>query len=142
MEGKAFKEDLRIINLQGCDLVLGNDWMKKNNPTKFDHEKKCVTIGRKGNETILHAIPGEGSLSMISGSAMGRLIRKGQTLMTHLFMLGVESYNEQEHVDATIQEVLDKYQSVFAEPKSLPPVRQLDHAINLKPGASPVSLRP
>ncbi|KAH0764728.1 hypothetical protein KY285_000599 [Solanum tuberosum] len=137
MEGKAFKEDLRIINLRGCDLVLGNDWIKKNNPIKFDHEKKFVTIGRKGNKTILHVIPGEGSLSMISGSAMGRLIKKGQTLMAHLFMLGVESYNEQEQVDATIQEVLDKYQFVFAEPKSLPPVKQLDHAINLKPRASP-----
>lgn len=42
MEGKAFKEDLRIIKLGVCDLVLGNDWMKKNNPTKFDHEKRCV----------------------------------------------------------------------------------------------------
>lgn len=38
--------------------------------------------------------------------------------------------------------MLDKYQAVFAEPKTLPQVRRLDHAINMNPGASPVSLRP
>ncbi|KAH0720050.1 hypothetical protein KY290_004964 [Solanum tuberosum] len=44
MEGKSFREDLRIIKLGGCDIVLGNDWMKKYNPTKFDHKKRSVTI--------------------------------------------------------------------------------------------------
>lgn len=73
-------------------IVLGNDWMKKYNPTKFDHEKKCVTIGRKGNKTVLHAIPEAGSLSFINGSSMGKLLRKGQTLMAHLFMVSVTGY--------------------------------------------------
>jgi len=90
MGGKSFKENLRIIKLGGCDLVLGNDWMKKNNPTKFDHEKRCVTIGRKSNKTVLHAIRVEGSLSMISGNVMSKLIKKGQTLIAHLFILGGE----------------------------------------------------
>nr|XP_018624029.1 uncharacterized mitochondrial protein AtMg00860-like [Nicotiana tomentosiformis] len=36
MQGRSFKEDLLIIPLGGCDIVLGNDWMKKHNPTKFD----------------------------------------------------------------------------------------------------------
>ncbi|KAM3283214.1 hypothetical protein P3S67_026859 [Capsicum chacoense] len=98
IEGKPFKEDLRIIDLGGCDLVLGNDWMNKYNPTKFDHEKRCVTIGRKNNKTALHAIPMEGSLSMISGSTMGTLIKKGQTLIAHLFMLGCETTREQENL--------------------------------------------
>lgn len=68
--------------------MLGNDWNKRNNPTKFDHEKKCVTIGRNGNKTILHVFIGENSLSMIIGSVMGWLIKKDQNLMANLFMLG------------------------------------------------------
>ncbi|KAH0707377.1 hypothetical protein KY290_011930 [Solanum tuberosum] len=114
--GKLFKENLRIIKLEGCDLVLGNDWMKKNNPTKFDYEKK---------------------LEYDSGNAMSKLIKKGQTLITHLFILGGEPKLEHERVDDAIHEVIDKYQVVFVEPKALPLVGQLDHAINLKPGASP-----
>ena len=50
MQDIIFIEDLLIIFLGGCALVLGNDWMKKHNPTKFDHEWKCVTIGRKANK--------------------------------------------------------------------------------------------
>lgn len=50
MQGRSFLEDLLIIQLGGCDLMLRNNWMKKHNTTKFDHEKWCVTIGRKGNE--------------------------------------------------------------------------------------------
>ncbi|PHU03146.1 hypothetical protein BC332_28397 [Capsicum chinense] len=41
-----------------------------------------------------------------------------------------------------VQEVEDQYTEVFVEPKSLPPVRSLDHAIPLKPVAVLVSLRP
>lgn len=97
--GKSFKEDLRIIKLRGCDLVLRNDWMNKNILTKFDHEKMCVTIGRKSNKIVLHAIPVEGSLSMISVNAMRKVIKKGKTLITHLFILGGEPELEQERVD-------------------------------------------
>lgn len=41
-----------------------------------------------------------------------------------------------------VQEVEDQYTEVFVEPKFLPPVRSLDHAIPLKPVAVLVSLRP
>lgn len=65
-----------MINLGGCGIVLRNDWMKKYNPTKFDHEKRCVTIGRQSSKLVLHAILEEGSLHMINSGTMGRLIRK------------------------------------------------------------------
>lgn len=45
-------------------------------------------------------------------------------------------------VDKIIQDVLDMYPRVFEEPKSLPPVRALDHGIPLKLAVIPVSLRP
>lgn len=44
--------------------------MKKYNPTKFDHGKKCVTIGKKGNKLILKGITEEGRLNMIHSGAM------------------------------------------------------------------------
>lgn len=52
MQGSAFQGDLLIIPIGGYDLVLGNDWMKKHNPTKFDHKRNCVTIGRKSNKLV------------------------------------------------------------------------------------------
>ncbi|XP_075101843.1 uncharacterized protein LOC142177270 [Nicotiana tabacum] len=117
MHGRSFQEDLLIIPLGGCDLVLGNNWMKKHNPIKFDHEKKCVTIGRKNNKLVLHGITEEGRLNMMTSRSMCK-----------------------EHTDEAIQEVLSQYADVFAETKSLPPVRALDHAIHLKPGSYHLNL--
>ncbi|XP_070013614.1 uncharacterized protein [Nicotiana sylvestris] len=63
MQGRPFQEDLLIIPLKGCDMVIGNDWKKKHNPTNFDHEKMCVTIGKKEPKslpsvrTLDHTIP-------------------------------------------------------------------------------------
>lgn len=141
MGGKSFVEDLRIINLGGRDLLLGNDWMKKYNPTKFDHETNTVTIGRKYNKTVLHSITKEGRLNMISSSSMVRLLKKGHTLMVHLFMVSLSQSHEDEIV-APIQKVLSDYQEIFVEPKALPLARLLDHQIPLKPGETPVNLRP
>lgn len=135
-------EDLRILKLGGCDIILGNDWMKKYNPTKFDHEKQCVTIGRKGNKVVLKAIPDKGQISMITGSTMSKLFSKGQTIMAHLFLIQATGTEVIEEVNSSHQGVLSQYTDVFAEPKSLPPARSLDDTIPLKPGTSPASLRP
>lgn len=140
MQARTFQEDLLIIPPGGCDLVLGNDWMKKHNPTKFDHEMNCVTIGRKRSKMVLKGICEEGKLSMINGSAMGKLLKMGNALFAHLFMMNNAADQDQE--PKVILQVLDQFIDVFSEPKSLPPIRSLDHKINLKPGSSPVSLRP
>lgn len=49
-------ENLLMILLIGCDMVLGNDWKKKHNLTMFDHERKCVSIRRKPNKLVLTAL--------------------------------------------------------------------------------------
>lgn len=45
-------------------------------------------------------------------------------------------------VPVQIQEVLEKYIDVFSEPKTFPPTRAYDHAINLIPRVVPVNSRP
>lgn len=112
MEGRSFKEDLRVIKLGGSDIVLGNDWMKKFNPTKFDHEKHCVTIRKKGNKMVLHAIP-ERQPDMITSSIMGKILKKGQTLLTHLLMLKGDSEFDKVEVAEAIQQFLSRYEMLF-----------------------------
>lgn len=142
MRDKSFIEDLKIIKLGGSDIVLANDRMKKFNLTTFDHENHRVTVGKKADKVILHALPEEGQLNMITNTAMGKILRKGQTLLAHLFFMAGTTEVEQTEVDGAIQKILVRYDMLFAEPKSLPPERKLDHAIPLKPNALPVSLWP
>lgn len=142
IQGKTFKEDLGIINLGGCDIVLGNDWMKKYNPVKFDHEKNIVTIGRKGNKVVFKGHSTEGRLNLLSSSSMGKLIKKGHSIMAHLFMVTATTSTAYQPIEYALQELLHKYDDIFAEPTTLPPERAFDHTIPLKSGAALVSLRP
>jgi hypothetical protein len=47
-----------------------------------------------------------------------------------------------EEFPLAVQQVLNKFASVFEEPQGLPPVRSFDHTIPLIPGAMPVNVRP
>ncbi|XP_070013181.1 uncharacterized protein [Nicotiana sylvestris] len=141
MQGRPFQEDLLIIPLGGYDMVMGNDWMKKHNPTKFDHEKMCYHW-KERNKLVLQGVSEKGKLNMISTGTMGNMLNKDQALIAHLFMMSSLVAEDQEPIEQAIQEVLHLYPDVFVEPKSLPPVRTLDHTISLKPRAMPVSLRP
>lgn len=117
-------------------------WMKRYNPTKFNHENNSVAIRRKNNKIVLQGISKKGNLSMISESSMGKVLRKGQAIISHLFMVQARVYNDQTEVNEQIQKVFLQYKDVFEEPKSLPPAMSLNHTIPLKTGAEPVSLRP
>jgi len=44
--------------------------------------------------------------------------------------------------DALLEELLHSFEGVFAEPAGLPPQRAWDHAIILKPGSAPLTVRP
>ena len=81
--------------------------MNKYNPTKFDHEKNSVTIGKKNNKLVLHGIQEGGSLNMISGSSMARVLKKGQALIAHLFIVQVDTSSVQEVESEKVQSVLE-----------------------------------
>jgi hypothetical protein len=40
-----------------------------------------------------------------------------------------------------IQQILKDYTNVFKEPTTLPPLRDIDHHINLKEGTKPINVR-
>ena len=57
--------------------------------------------------------------------------------------LQVESKNDQvKDIPEQVSSVLQQYSQVFVTPKGLPPERELDHQIILKPGVKPFKLKP
>lgn len=53
-----------------------------------------------------------------------------------------QTSDQEEPLPPQLQALLDEYTDVFQEPTTLPPHRELDHAIHLQPGASPPNVRP
>ncbi|KAH0711836.1 hypothetical protein KY289_007795 [Solanum tuberosum] len=87
-------------------------------------------------ETGYQGISEEGKLSMINSGAMRKFLKKGNALFAHLFMMNSAKDQDQES-EVIVLHVLEQFIDVFSEPKSLLPIRSLDHRISLKPGSSP-----
>ena len=57
-------------------------------------------------------------------------------------MIDNSATHSQPEVQIEIQQFVGEFDSIFAEPTSLPPHKQLDHKIHLLPGLALVNVRP
>ena len=66
--------DLRVLELGGCDFVLGVDWMKTVSPLTFDFNKLEVTVEVEGMRLILLGSLEQGECRLIKGSKLQRMM--------------------------------------------------------------------
>lgn len=81
-------------------------------------------------------------LQSMSSSGIKQLFKKGKVFWGHLFIVIATEVGQQEELPSKLSGLLQQYNDVFVEPTSLPPKRQHDHFIPLKPASTPVSIRP
>lgn len=81
------------------------------------------------------------SLRLMSTKGFTRIMKKTtQGLVVHLFAIDVVA-TDNCSIPA-IQQLLVEFSDVFTEPTCLPPVRELEHQIQLLPGASAAPQKP
>lgn len=91
----------------------------------------------QGDPSLIH--------SKISLKAMIKTVRKeGAGMLVEVKQLeGTESSNSNTPaVPKFLQKVVGQYAKVFSVPEGLPPYRGHEHAIVMKEGSNPVSVRP
>ncbi|XP_066311819.1 uncharacterized protein [Miscanthus floridulus] len=110
----SFTVDLFVMPLAGYDIVLGTHWMATLGQLVWDLAAGTVSFQHEGRTVCWAGVPAPGAHgpSTVSASAL------------------------------LLEELLARFEGVFAEPSGLPPVRHREHAITLKPGATPVAVRP
>ncbi|XP_074343112.1 uncharacterized protein LOC141680927 [Apium graveolens] len=146
IQGHKFSNDLRLFPLGGSDLILGVDWLKQFNPITLDYAELRITLVKEGVPITLQGDTTTGSLHTISGKQLSKLLKnsKGAT-QGYICMLTAEPQISDQpsscQVPHQIQELLNSYNAVFAEPEGLPPVRQQDHQIPLLEGTQPINQR-
>ena len=114
IEGDTFFIDLFVMPLAGYDLVLGTHWM--------------VTLGRVVWDFVDRTV---------SFQHQGRQVSWSDVAVRRPPLLAATTTP-----DALLDELLHSFAGVFTEPAGLPPQRTRDHAIVLKPGSTPVAVRP
>lgn len=131
MAGLQFKADVKLLPLSAFDLVVGMDWLQRYSPMKVDWNNKWLLIPYQGTMVYLQGIQ--------STFPTGTIIEL--KLMSDLTQSALMSILDASEVDPRVQQVLDQFPEVFADPIGLPPSRPCDHNIPLIPGAHPFNIR-
>lgn len=138
-----FVTDFKVISLGAYDAILGMDWLKQHSPMHIDWDAQVLTVATNSGQITLQGSSSEQQLcSAISAHELVNACKQGS--VAHVIHLN--ALNETPPPDAPIPteilRVLEQFQDVFEEPKSLPPRRDCDHRIPLMPGAQPVNISP
>nr|GEX82023.1 hypothetical protein [Tanacetum cinerariifolium] len=132
-----FSIDLMVIELRSFDVVIGMDWLSKNDAPILCGEKK-VRIPRKNKMLIIESDRNQSCLKIISCIMARKYIENG----CELFLAQVTGTVSKEKRVKDVLVICD-FPEVFPEdlPRLSPP-RQVEFRIDLIPGATPMARTP
>ncbi|XP_038988015.1 uncharacterized protein LOC120112523 [Phoenix dactylifera] len=138
VEGRDLKADLIVMDLHEFDLILGMDWLAIYHAT-IDCFSKRVTFRIPDIEEFYFVGDGGCVSSQIVAALQGiRSLRKGCSVYMAAVMDSEQSEQKIEDIP-----VVREYPDVFPdELPGLPPVREVEFAIDLNPGTAPISRPP
>ncbi|KAJ3684341.1 hypothetical protein LUZ61_013505 [Rhynchospora tenuis] len=142
LQNHELSGEVRLLNIQGYDMILGMDWLSLHGPMTIDWDQGRVLLHKDGKEMVLQVQPEIAEISLCQDhlTLTKEVKNGGQLLLAQLF--SISDTPQLPKVHPSLQSVLDTFQEVFAEPSCLPPTRSVDHQIPLKPDSKPITVRP
>ncbi|GKF64670.1 hypothetical protein Tco_0188118 [Tanacetum coccineum] len=147
MQGVTMEVDLYVLSMQGPDVVLRIQWLQKLGKVTHDYATQTMEF------TILnttYSLKGDASLRMkkISLHQMQALLDQDKVYGVyeiHSLAKAVDA-EEMRPGDMALENAeltsLERFDSLFQVPTTLPPHRSIDHRIHLLPDTKPVNVRP
>ncbi|BFG34934.1 hypothetical protein CerSpe_212080 [Prunus speciosa] len=135
IQGYEFKHDYRLLNVIGCDMVLGMDWLE--------------TLGLVGwhfkHRTMEFTV--EGSNHRIMGAMNGPLQPTTQICQLgskeNIVDINFLIHETTDPKSISVSEpLLNQFADLFSTSTGLPPKKSIDHQIPLLPGTGPISVIP
>ena len=133
IQGYQFVTRAYVIQLRGCDMVLGIIW-----PILWDFSALKMEFQKEGKRVLICGMGVEKSEVDYNPTFLQELRRVKEGLILQIWELGSIQNEIPEHIENLLLEFVE----VFQEPKGIPPSRSHDHSIVLKEGTSPISVRP
>jgi hypothetical protein len=134
------KSHMFSIDMGGCGIVLGADWLRTLGPILMDFKALTMQFDQEGHQYKFQGITAS-SPEVISFHRMEKLLKKGHSGV--IAQLHAIQATETPLVLQDLQALLSKHQMVFYTPQQLPPSHGVhDHSIPLVPGILPPNIRP
>jgi hypothetical protein len=134
---------LGVIPLVDYDVIVGSPWLKRHNPS-IDWSTGIVRVSSQGRQCVLplHTHSHVATIQMVSAIQMKREVQKGEDMYLVLIQDAVEHTSDSKAtISGDAAAIISEYKDVFPDelPSHLPPVREIDHRIELEPGQNPPS---
>ena len=128
------KMDAYVTNLGTYDLIVGMDWLEGHRAFMDCYVNKVLFLDDEGQAIQIQGQKRKISLRLISAVKAKRCLRQGCQLFV------VEMVSDSKGPFLNSYPVLSELKDVFPEElPQLPPERELDFMIELKPGVEPIS---
>ena len=140
LQGHRFVVDFNILHLDGCEVVLGTQWLSTLGEINWDFRLLTIRFLYMGKSVFLQGLqPTASSTISDANKHFSGSTRKGLVLQitATYFVASVQS-----HLPPELAALLGEFSKVFAVPTGLPPIRGHEPNINLKEGNLPVCERP
>ncbi|XP_074293333.1 uncharacterized protein LOC141620329 [Silene latifolia] len=133
-----FLTNLIEFPLGGFEVILGMDWLGKYKAFIDCHQKKVTLSGPEGIEVSYKGFVVKPKIKLISTVTLKSCLRKGgQLILCHV------RDTRGEVPGAASIPIMQDFQDVFPDDiPGLPPQRDIDFGVDLKPGAVPISKAP
>ena len=144
-ETNSTTEHIFIVNTPAIDvrpdvhLILGRSWGRKTCP-EIDWTNSSIKITREdGSISVIRSRNYKNSskkMKMMSFKKMLRVIKRKQG---EVFRVKLSGSAEKANINDNYKGLVSEFQDVFSEdlPNNLPPERDIEFEINLKPGSTP-----
>jgi hypothetical protein len=105
------KSHMFTINMGGCDIVLGADWLRTSGPIFMDFKYLTMQFNQEGHQYKFQGIT-VGSPEIISSHLMEKLLKKGHSSV--ISQLHSIQATETPSVPQDLQAIISKHQLVFS----------------------------
>jgi hypothetical protein len=123
-----------VTALRAYDLIIGMDWLETHRALVYCFAKRVLCVDDEGIPVDIQGVRRKVSLLFISTMKVKQCLRQGCQLYV------VEVVNERKGPSLDQYPLLSKFKDVFPnELPGLPPERELDFTIEIKPGPEPIS---
>ena len=139
LQGHQFLVQLHVLPMGGCDLILGTQWLSTLGVIQWDFKllTMCFLYGQ--NSVLLHGLKRAGTHIQEGVHFLKEPVKRGLILQ---ISDSISLANNVAQVLAQVATLLKQFETVFATPVGLPPIRWHEHQIQLKEGVQAICQRP